>query len=288
MKFRTEITIPKVPFKLSQDEGVLMLGSCFTDNIGSRLETDGFRVIHNPMGPLYNPVSLRRFLERIEEKKLYTAGDLKTDKFGIYHCLEVASRYQSEEAGKLLDALNAELSRVIEFFATAKTVILTYGTSYVFEYKEDGRVVGNCHKLPVQDFRHRILTQAEVFDSVNTTIRGLKDSGKQIILTVSPVRHLFAGATANTISKGRLLEAVCEAQQKFEGVFEFPAYNLLLDDLRDYRFYASDLVHPSDSAVEYIHEKFADAFYGDETMKRAREFRKQYARRQHRPILESS
>ena len=235
MKFRTEIEPVKTRHSIGIDQPLLMLGSCFTDNVGQRLAIDGFDVLHNPLGPLYNPMSLARCIRRAFAGQYYTEADLVPGPRG-WHCLDYASRYSGEDATELLRRLNRDFGTVVDRLANPRlhTLIVTFGSSYVFE--RQGTVVGNCHKFPATEFRRRRLSVKEIVDTWATIIGSLPDN-IDIIFTVSPIRHLADGLHGNEVSKATLLLALEELYPHYPlRAGYFPSYEIMLDDLRDYRF----------------------------------------------------
>lgn len=284
MKFRTEIERLRSPFLISHDDKIAMLGSCFSDNVGMRLERDGFTVTHNPLGPLYNPVSLCRLISDLLDAKYYDERDFIRDNAGIFHCLDFASRYQHPVAQTLADILNADFSSLRSALMESSVVALTLGSSVVYSLDRDiASTVGNCHKFPSSMFSRQVLSVSQIESCMDSVIRRLSDMGKKIILTVSPIRHLADGLHGNELSKARLLLA-CENLS--DHAVYFPAYEIMIDDLRDYRFYDRDMKHPSDVACDYIYDCFCDTFFSPSTIQHAIKARGLYLRAAHRPIIQ--
>ncbi len=285
MRFRTEIEPLRAGFEINHDTPLLMLGSCFTDEIGSRLEADGFDVLRNPLGPLYNPLSIARCLSRAATGDVYTVADLTPGPRG-FHCLDYALRYSGDDAEAVLAAVNSGIDDISAMLRRQPIVVMTLGSSFVYELIREGRVVGNCHKFPAADFNRRRMSVAEVTAVLDRTVSLLGESGvRHVIFTVSPIRHLADGLHGNGLSKATLqlgLDALCSAS---DTAVYFPSYEIMVDDLRDYRFYASDMKHPSEVAVDYIYEKFADAFFSKKTLAAAAECRRRFKAENHRPIL---
>ena len=284
MKFRTEIEPVKPSHLISMRQPILMLGSCFTDNIGERLGRDGFDVVHNPLGPLYNPISIANCIIRAFDGKACTENDLVQGPNG-YHCLDYASRYSGQDATAVAAKVNADFSTVCERLADPKlqTVIITFGSAFVYE--RQGKAVGNCHKFPASDFRRRRLGIKEIVDAWAPVIGRLPDQAN-IIFTVSPIRHLADGLHGNEVSKATLLLALEELYPAYPmRAGYFPSYEIMIDDLRDYRFYAADMKHPSEVAVDYIYEIFCNTYATPETLREAAENRRRYRASLHRPIL---
>lgn len=283
LKLRTEIEPFRPSFTISHDDRIVLLGSCFSDNIGSRLSRDGFEAIHNPLGPLYNPLSLARVIENLLNGRLYTETDFISDSEGKAHCLDFASRYQAVDAVCLADQLNMEFSNLKSAFDNSTVLIVTFGSSVI--YSLDGTtagVVGNCHKFPSTYFRRMTVEVSEIVAVWRPLMERLKQCGKNILFTVSPIRHLADGLHGNELSKARLLLA-CEKLTDLADYF--PAYEIMMDDLRDYRFYDRDLKHPSELACDYIYDKFCECFFSQETQAYAAKKRQEHLRLSHRQII---
>ncbi len=286
MKFRTEIERTKAPFAIEHDTPLLFLGSCFSDEIGSRLADDGFKVLHNPMGPLYNPASVAACLDRVCSGSLYTTQELANGPRG-FHCLDYCTRYSGADAAAVLDAVNGDIAGISEFVALSPLVFITLGSAYVYRIAATGRVAGNCHKFPADCFSRELLTVEQAADALHSAVQLLSIRGvNHIVFTVSPIRHLADGLHGNNISKATLLIAIDSVVERYPGLCSyFPSYEIVLDDLRDYRFYASDLKHPSPMAVDYIYEFFSDYYFSSKTRQAAAEGRKLTLAARHRSIL---
>ena len=277
MKFRTETGSVRGSFKIDHESRIVMLGSCFADTIGSRLGRDGFRVVHNPLGPLFNPASIARVIAR--DGRPYGPADFTTDAGGTVHCLDFASRYRAAAADELAAMVNADYLPLARALGAASVIIITVGPDKVYRY--GGTVAGNCHKLPAQFFEAVHLG----IDDVCALWDGLLPAGTDRILTLSPVRYPGDGLARGFLSKASLrvaIDRICAAS----GADYFPSYEILNDDLRDYRFYAADMRHPSDVAADYIYDIFADTYFTNETKTRALECRREALRAAHRPILD--
>lgn len=286
MRFRTEIECRPSPWKIDHATPLLMLGSCFTDEIGNQLSSDGFDVIHNPFGPLYNPMSLGTCLDRALSQRLYAESDL-TDGPRGFHCLDYASRYSGTDSKALLADINSTLSLVGDRLQGSPVVILTLGSAFVYKHNDTNSIVGNCHKFPATEFSRFRVTVDDICERLTPTIESLQTAGvRHIIFTVSPIRHLADGLHGNTISKSTLLLAIERLTEAYPDFCSyFPSYEIMLDDLRDYRFYATDMKHPSQVAVDYIYEVFSDVYFTAATRKDAADARRRYLAAQHRPIL---
>lgn len=278
MKFRTEIEPLRTAAPIDYHSPIALLGSCFTTEIGERLRLDGFDVTANPMGSLYNPASLARVVDRALAGYRYSITDL-TEHAGIYHALDFPSRYQDPDPDRLLDKVNADFEELAGRLRKAEIWFITFGTSHIFEH-QGSTIAGNCHKLPAAEFTDRYLTVAEITRLWEPLARN-----RRIIFTVSPIRHVADGLHGNQLSKARLLLAVDELCRR-TGAEYFPSYEIMLDDLRDYRFYAPDMKHPSATAIDYIYERLSESYFTRETQAMATEARKTALRSQHRPILQ--
>lgn len=279
MKFRTEIGPLRGGFTIGPDDRVVLLGSCFADNVGERLRADGFEAVHNPLGPLYNPASVLRVTER--GGRPYGEEDF-VELDGVWHCLDFASRYRAASAAELAERVNADYLPLAEALERATVLIVTFGTTGVYTYGAQGTVAGNCHKLPAAFFGTRDLTTAEI--AAMWKASGAVARVPHAIFTVSPVRYTGRGLAAGALSKAVLRVAVDEICRE-TGADYFPSFEILNDDLRDYRFYADDLKHPSAAAVEYIYEAFGGAYFTRATAEYAAARRREYLRSQHRPII---
>ena len=260
MKFRSEIEIPEIPVKIGCQNPLIMLGSCFTENIGSYLEQHLFNVSVNPFGVIYNPISIRNAIEALMHKQNYTAEDLDRHNelwFSFDHYTKFSDPDQQEALRKINDAFTKAKS----LFAESDRMILTFGTAYIYALKENGRIMNNCHKIPAREFDRRRLTIHDISVAYTDLIEKLLTwrPEMKLLFTVSPVRHLKDGFIENQRSKSTLLLAIDDLVNAFpESCGYFPSYEIMMDDLRDYRFYADDLVHPNEPGMTYISELFRD------------------------------
>ncbi len=261
MKFRTEISIPASPLKIEHEDKILTLGSCFAENIGEKFSYYLFNVFPNPFGVLYNPVSIYNSLELALSGREFAGNDLFFDK-EEWHSFYHHSDFSHHEPEECLKKINSRSKEVREFIKQAEWIIITLGTSFVYRHKEREQIVSNCHRIPADRFERMLLSPDESEGYLNKTISLLRKENKniKIILTVSPVRHIKDGFAENQLSKSSLVVAVHNSVKRNENVLYFPSYEIVMDDLRDYRFYERDLLHPDAFAVEYIWEKFGEAF----------------------------
>lgn len=284
MRFRTEIDRRPSAIRIDHVTPLLMLGSCFTDEVGRRLEADGFEVLRNPLGPLYNPCSILRCVEL--GRSCYTADYLQTGPRG-FHALDFASRYSGDDAVSVADAVNTDLYEIRTFLDKKPLVIITLGSAFVFTHKESGNIVGNCHKLPADAFTRRLLSVDEASAAIDALTAILEKEGcRGVVITVSPIRHLADGLHGNTLSKATLqLAAEASIKRTALPAEYFPSFEIMNDDLRDYRFYAADMKHPSETAVDYIYEVFSETHFNKATLAAAADARHKHLASLHRPIL---
>ena len=267
MKFRTEIPTESSSFQINHESPILMMGSCFTDNIGEKLEEFLFPVKINPFGVVYNPFSVFQGLDIILNNKEYLEEDL-FEQDGIWHSWDHHSTFSAPDKSKVLKKINAEIKESNRLLKKAKYIILTFGTAWAYHLKSTQSIVGNCHKVPSQNFDRKLAEVSEIVNAFETIKAKLSKFNPDIkvILTVSPVRHWKDGAHGNQLSKSILHLAIDRILQNAEKSVEyFPSYEIMMDDLRDYRFYADDLLHPNDQAIEYIYEKFEGFYFNEKT-----------------------
>ena len=296
MDFATDIPlrtlIPPLGQKglLSHTSPVLTLGSCFSDNIGNRLRTDLFDVVANPFGPLFNPVSVAAALERILDNHAFTESDLQCNAAGEWFCFDLYTGFTSVNQEKILTKANSSLAEARRILTCGQSplVVITFGTAFTFTLAGcPGRVVANCHKLPRQMFVRSRLEVDEIVVMWSHLLQRLYDFNPDIrvVMTVSPVRHLADGAHGNALSKSLLLLA--SEKLADSGAIYYPAYEILLDDLRDYRFYAADMAHPSEIAADYIYSHFLQSFCSSDELALVKKCRSLSQRFHHRPISDN-
>lgn len=282
MKFRTQIEVSKPKTMLRLKQPMLSLGSCFSRAIGSRLADGGADICVTPMGVLFNPVSIAHIVDRALRHELFTHDDLYRDSAGGYHALAFESRRQGSEPQQLLEQLNTDFTVFTDVLERAECLIVTFGTAWCFYHIPTDCVVGNCHKLPDGEFSRHLCS----VDEICNLWRPILASGRRTIFTVSPVRHLNDGLHGNTLSKARLHLAIEQLCADYGNAEYFPAYEALVDDLRDYRFYADDLKHPSPMAEEYIFEHFSDTYFRREDQEVIAATRRLARQSLHRTIIE--
>lgn len=287
MQFRTEISpLPDLRGAIDHSSRVWTIGSCFADNIGDRMLAEGFDIEVNPLGTLYNPLSILNSIAALVEGKVYTPADFfpHEGKFRSYDFHSIYSRPTAEEAAELV---NSRLTQLHEGLQQLSTLILTFGSARCFRLKSTGQAVANCHKQHPDLFRVDDLSVEVCVEAISETISLMTrvcPELSRVILTVSPIRHKTYGLHTDKLSKATLLLA-CERVRQSDPslILYFPSYEIMMDDLRDYRFYASDMVHPSEVAVDYIYDLFSRTFYSDPTIREAASRLRAFRRTLHRP-----
>ena len=269
MNFQTTVELPADFSSVSHADQILLMGSCFAENMGNFLREGKFQVDMNPFGILYNPLSIGAAWKEIRNGKVYEESDLFFYK-GLWHSSMHHGSFSAESPCLVLQHINDRLQQAHERVQRLDWLMLTFGTAYVYEQKDTGKVVANCHKLPEKQFTRRLLSVDEIVAEYQALIADLTALRPQarLLFTVSPIRHQRDGMHANQLSKATLLLAIDRLQQLFPGrVCYFPSYEIVLDELRDYRFYAEDMVHPSPLAVRYLWQRFSDACFSPETLR---------------------
>jgi hypothetical protein len=289
IKHKTTIELDPAAFSIKYEDNLLSMGSCFAQNIAQKLQDIFYNVSINPFGTLYNPVSIRNSLGLLLNKYEFQEEDLFFHN-GLWNSFQHHSSFSSPSIEETLEHINIELIKTRTRLKKSNTLLITLGTAWVYELRKDNKVVSNCHKLPANRFRRKRLSVKEIVDSLGPLFEYLKESNPalNIILTVSPIRHLKDGFTENQISKSTLLLAVQELVQKARFIHYFPAYEIMMDDLRDYRYYADDLVHPSGLAIEYIWEAFANNYLEEQEVSLRKNINKLQKAIQHRSFNPTS
>lgn len=266
LKFRTEVGVVSANTQINYCNKVFMIGSCFTDNVGVKLKQLKFQILNNPFGVLYNPVSIANALDLIIDKKQLPVDSLVYDQ-NFWHSLLLHGKFSQVDKNILLEKANSAIAGANEFLTQSDFLFVTFGTAWVYKYLENKQIVANCHKLKAdcfERFRLDVDTIIKEWQIIITRLRTLNNKLK-IIFTLSPVRHLKDGAHENQLSKSVLLLAIDALMEIDSSIEYFPAYELVNDDLRDYRFYASDMVHLSETAIDYVFEKLRKAYMSENT-----------------------
>ena len=267
MEFRTIVNINPSTFKITYFDPVVFIGSCFAASVGSKFEEGKMKVLINPSGTVYNPVSVCNTLESITRDKTYSVNDLVQYK-NRWLSLDHYTNFSAEDPETVIKRINDITGKAREFFASATYLFITFGTSRVYRWKETGKIVSNCHKIPASYFSHELLGVEEITDIWKKWLDTLHKLYPHLktVFTISPVRHWKDGAHGNQVSKSTLFLAVEELLKHSSCPGYFPAYEIFMDELRDYRFYDADMLHPSDTATEYIWERFTSTFFDTRTL----------------------
>lgn len=284
MNFRLEFKPIVFDQKILHHHRLLLAGSCFTEQIGSKLSSYKLQTVQNPNGILFNPVSISNAILSYIDNKQYSTEELfyHNELWGSWDHHTKFSNIRIEET---LHHINQSTSKAHEFLKNADWMLLTLGSAFVYQL-EDGKVVANCHKVPTDKFQKRLLQAQEVKSNLSTLIQKVLhfNPNVKIIFTISPVRHLREGFIENNRSKAQLISAVHELVSETPGLYYFPAYELVIDDLRDYRFYAEDMVHPNYAATNYVWEKFMQTCMDEHSLSLMKEIGLIQAARQHKPF----
>lgn len=235
----------------------MLLGSCFVENIGSKLDYYKFQNLQNPFGILFHPLAIESFISNVINKKKYTEKDL----FFLnerWHCFDTHSKLSSQSKDGLLNNLNTQIDNSQKQINKSSHIIMTLGTAWAYRYIETNKIVSNCHKVPHNKFLKELFTVDEIVESLQSIVALIRRVNKSIsiLFTVSPIRHLKDGFLENTQSKANLISAVHQVVESRNHIYYFPSYEIMMDELRDYRFYTEDMIHPNITAINYIWEKF--------------------------------
>ncbi|CAN1505219.1 GSCFA [Flavobacteriaceae bacterium] len=292
MNFTTQIPIPKNPNPIDYNSKIVSLGSCFAENMGDKFQYFKFKNSTNTFGIIFNPVSIEKIMDRVINDLLFTEEDVFFHN-ERWHCFEVHSDLSHSDAVGLLTNLNQILRETKKQLQEATHIIITYGTSWVYRNVESNEIVANCHKVPQKQFVKELLSVKTIQESIENTISLIRaiNSNSNFIFTISPVRHLKDGFVENQVSKAHLITAVyniVRTEHSIQNTEYFPSYEIMMDELRDYRFYAEDMIHPSQIAIDYIWEQFKKSTIAEtayDTMEIVESIQKSM---QHRPFNPNS
>jgi hypothetical protein len=285
MVFRTEINLNKSAISINYKNKILLLGSCFSENIGNKLENLHFKATINPFGTIYNAVSIFKVLERAAVKKLISAEELDCGN-KLYSHSDFHSSFNSEDTNNTVYRINQTIADMHDQLTKTDITFITLGTSWVYKKIEGSCIVSNCHKRPQHLFEKHLLSINETQEYLNKIVATLQaiNPYNKIIFTISPVRHIKDGIVENQVSKAILVQAVYSLCQN-KSAHYFPSYEVMMDDLRDYRFYTVDLIHPTDQAISYIWEKFENYYFEEETINLIEKIDKINIFLKHRPMF---
>lgn len=274
MKLQTEVQINSSFRSIDYSSAICLMGSCFSNNIGEKLAHHQFLTNINPHGISFNPMSIIKSLNDVIENKVYKESDL-LKRADVYFSYNHHGEFSSIDPDIVLNNINQHIVDSNTFLKSASHLIITFGTAWVYELKESGEIVANCHKIDGNHFQKRLLSVEEIVEAFNQLIEKLRvfNNNLYLIFTISPVRHTKDGVVENSRSKAILLEAVHQIKDKHACDY-FPSYEIMMDELRDYRFYKRDLIHPNELAIDYIWNKFGDAYFDEETKRKSVEINK--------------
>ena len=290
MNFQTHIPISKETiYPINYHSKIILLGSCFSENIGNKFNYYKFQSQQNPFGILFHPKAIETFITNAINLKEYTDEDV----FFFnerWHCFDAHSEMSSSSKEELLQNLNDAIQHTNQQINETSHIIITLGTSWTYRFIETDTTVANCQKVPQKKFLKELLLVDEISESLESIIALVKDVNPSIniILTVSPIRHLKDGFLENQQSKSHLIAAIHQVVEPRKKLFYFPSYEIMMDELRDYRFYKEDMIHPSKTAIDYIWEKFCEAWIDDESKNTMNKVDSIQKRMNHRPFNPNS
>ncbi len=281
--FKLNFDIPPLSRKIDLQDSILMLGSCFVDSIGSHLLSHKFNAFINPLGTLFNPISifngLNIGLKKHPLRELIQRNDL-------YYSWDAHSKWSGSHKDQLQTALTKEFEEIGRRVNNSHWIIITLGTAHVYELATSGDIVANCHKFPQHDFTKRLLTTDEIVTAFEAIYQSVKEVNPDInwMFTVSPVRHIKDGLVENNRSKAILIQSISEVVNQYQNCHYFPAYEIMIDELRDYRFYKEDMIHPNDQAIAYIWKAFQQTSLNEATASFCETWSKLLSALRHRPL----
>jgi hypothetical protein len=285
MKFHLNYSPQRAGFEIDHSHRLLLAGSCFSSEIGALLNDHRFRVCVNPDGVLFNPASICNSLDQALHLRPYDRSAVLT-RDGVYLSYLHHSSIHAGSEADLLRKIDAAAQRAQDFLWSAQVIVITFGTAFVYARRDSGMIVANCHRQSSSGFEKRLLLNEEIVAMYEGLLTALKNvnPGIQIIFTVSPVKHLGDGLEGNSISKATLLLAAHELVRRNADCHYFPAYELVTDDLRDYRFYREDLAHPNDQAIRFVWDKFGQCYFSAATLALNVQIEKLNDAMKHRPL----
>ena len=288
MDFHLEFFPKPFDININHQQNLLLIGSCFTEQIGTKLRNHKFSVLDNPNGILFNPVSITKSITSYIDNKQYQESDLFYQN-ECWNSWEHHSRFSKPDAIECLKGINESQSTANAFLKKTEWLLITLGSAFVYELS-NREVVANCHKVPTDKFTKRLLAVDEVFTGLQTMIEKLVafNPSIKILFTISPVRHLRDGFVENNRSKATLIHSVHQLIEKNKNCFYFPAYELIIDDLRDYRFFAEDMVHPNYAATNYVWEKFMATCIDESSQQLMKEIAIIVSAKNHKPFNPTS
>lgn len=286
MEFFTQIKIKPFDKRISHSQQILSIGSCFAENIAQRLRSAKFHVTSSPTGILFNPESIADCIDALSQKRVIAEEQLQQAN-GVWFDFDFHSSFSSTDRHAAVSTMQSAINQSSEALKNSDVVIITFGSAWVYRHKATDKVVANCHKQPQSIFQRELLSTHQIVERwsklLESTLRG-----KQVIFTVSPIRHLSDGLEQNSLSKSILRVAIAELVERFDNASYFPSFEIMNDVLRDYRFYAEDMLHPSSVAVEYIWQRFSEVAFSQPTLEMIESIAKISQAAAHRPFNPTS
>ena len=266
MKFKTTLEPKQTEINVSYSDKLFFIGSCFSENIGKKLANLKFQTSINPFGIIYNPISIFEVLDSIVSHKKYSSENIFKHN-DIWKCFDFHSDISALDADALLSKINYKIEEANTFLKQSNVLFITFGTSWVYKNNEK-KIVANCHKIPKKKFTKVLLDDDTIIAAFKKTYKQIKSINPNIniVLSISPVRHIRDGIVENNQSKAQLISATHKLVSEFNNVHYFPAFEYIIDDLRDYRFFKADLVHPNELAIQYVFEKFELTYFNEATL----------------------
>jgi hypothetical protein len=268
MNLQTKLPLSKQPYnQINYESNLLLLGSCFAENIGSKLEYFKFQNSVNPFGILFHPIAIEKLILKAINQENFAEEDI----FYFnerWHCFSAHSNLSANSKDELLESLNSALDLINRQLNNSTHIIITLGTAWVYRYIETDSIVANCHKVPQKKFTKELLSVEDMVASLDSIVSLIKsvNADASIVFTVSPVRHLKDGFVENTRSKSQLLSAIHQVVEPHKRLYYFPSYEIMMDELRDYRFYEDDMIHPNSLAIDYIWEGFKEVWISEQSI----------------------
>lgn len=283
--FRTTLPLLNFDFDINHNDRILCVGSCFAENIAQKFQNFKFSTVLNPFGILFNPVSIEKAFTWLLGEDQFSEDNLFSNQ-GLWHSFDHHGHFSKTDKTETLNGINEALEYGQAFLKNTNRLIVTLGTANIFVYKKSEEIVANCHKLPGNEFDRKRLSVEIIVQKLSAVFEKIKiqNPDLQAIVTVSPIRHIRDGLIENQKSKAVLLLALDKICTDLDFVHYFPSYEILLDDLRDYRFYEADLIHPNAVAIDYIWDYFTESLFKKATIELTAEIEKIVTASQHRPF----
>lgn len=288
MQWFTEFEIPKSPFPISHQSKILSMGSCFAQSMGTRMNIHKFNISINPFGTIFHPLALHNLLDMALEKRAINENQI-LEREGMYFHFSAHSDLVGTSQKELIEKFNQKIETTSSYLKSGSHLILTFGTAWIYEHQDFGPVA-NCHKQPQGIFKKRLSDLEEMKRAFLEFFKKLTvaNPGLKIILTVSPVRHIKDGIPENQLSKSMLRVLCHQLEEEFDSIAYFPSYEIMMDELRDYRFYKEDRIHPTEEAENHIWKKWMKTYFSSETQQKVNAIAKIQQELAHRPLNPNS